>query len=62
MAVERISPAEVRKGLESGNLLLVCAYEDESRFKQIQLEGAISFGEFQKSLPALNKDQEIVFY
>ena len=62
MSIQRISPEEVRKGLESGSILLVCAYEDESRFKQIQLEGAISLGEFQTRLPALNKDQEIVFY
>ena len=41
MSVERISPQEVHKRLESGNILLVCAYEDESRFKQIQLGGAI---------------------
>ena len=62
MNVGRISPEEVRKGLETGRILLVCAYEDDSRFKQIQLEGAISFGEFQTRLPALSKDQEIVFY
>ncbi len=62
MSVERISPEEVRQGLESGRLLLVCAYEDESRFRQMQLEGAISFSHFQTRLPALPKDQEIVFY
>ena len=62
MSVERISPEEVRQGLESGRLLLVCAYEDESRFSQMQLEGAISFREFQTKLPTLGKDQEIVFY
>jgi hypothetical protein len=60
--VERISPEEVHRGLESGKLLLVCAYEDESRFRRIQLEGAISFQEFQSRLPNLAKDQEIVFY
>ena len=60
--MERVSPREVRQGLESGRLLLVCAYEDESRFRQMQLEGAISFSEFQSKLPALPKDQEIVFY
>ena len=37
--IERISPREVRQGLESGRLLLVCAYEDESRFRQMQLAG-----------------------
>ena len=60
--IERISPQEARQGLESGRLLLVCAYEDESRFRRIQLEGAISFQEFQSRLPNLAKDQEIVFY
>ena len=62
MSVERISPEGVRRGLESGRLLLVCAYEDESRFRRIQLEGAISFQEFQSRLPNLAKGQEIVFY
>ena len=62
MRIERISPQEVRQGLKSGRLLLVCAYEDESRFRRIQLEGAISFQEFQSRLPHLAKDQEIVFY
>jgi hypothetical protein len=62
VGVERISPEKVRQGLETGRLLLVCAYEDESRFRQMQLEGGISFSEFQSKLPALSKDQEIVFY
>jgi len=62
LSIERISPQEVRQGLKSGRLLLVCAYEDESRFRRIQLEGAISFQEFQSRLPHLAKDQEIVFY
>ncbi|MCX5919503.1 MAG: ArsR family transcriptional regulator [Deltaproteobacteria bacterium] len=60
--IERISPREVRQGLESGRLLLVCAYEDEARFRRMQLEGAISFSEFQSKLPSLSKDQQIVFY
>jgi hypothetical protein len=62
VSVERISPGDVRQGLETGKLLLVCAYEDESRFRQMQLEGGISFSDFQSKLPALSKDQEIVFY
>ena len=62
MSIERISPEEVRRGLESGRLLLVCAYEDESRFRQMQLEGAIPLSEFQSRLHSLSKDQQIVFY
>jgi hypothetical protein len=59
---KRITPEEVREKLKSGNVLLVCAYEDEAKFRRMQLEGAISFNEFKSKLPSLSKDQEIVFY
>jgi hypothetical protein len=62
MEPERISPKEVYQKLKSGTVLLVCAYEDEARFKNMQLEGAISLSEFKSKLPALAKDQEVVFY
>ena len=60
--VSRISPAEVREKLKSGEVILVCAYPDEERFKSLHLEGAISFREFESRLHSLPKDQEIVFY
>ena len=59
---ERVSPGEVHQKLKKGIILLVCAYEDEAKFKMMQLEGAISFNEFKSRLPSLPKDQEIVFY
>jgi len=59
---QRVTPEEVHETLKSGKILLVCAYEDESKFKQMQLEGAISLKEFKSKLPSLSKDQEIVFY
>ena len=59
---ERITPEEAYQKLKAGKTLLVCAYEDEERFKKLQLEGAISFNAFKSKLPALSKDQEIVFY
>lgn len=59
---ERITAEEVQEKLKAGTILLVCAYEDEAKFKKMQLEGAISFNEFKKKLPSLAKDQEIVFY
>ena len=59
---KRISSEEVYQKLKGGKMLLVCAYEDEAKFKKMQLEGAISFNEFKKKLPSLAKDQEIVFY
>ena len=59
---ERITAEEVYNKLKSGKALLVCAYEDEERFKKLQLEGAISLNEFKSKLPSLEGDQEIVFY
>jgi hypothetical protein len=59
---ERIGPEEVHKKLEAGTIILVCAYEDDEKFKTFHLEGAISFTEFKSRLPSLTKDQEIAFY
>jgi hypothetical protein len=59
---KRITPEEVYEKLKSGKALLVCAYEDEAKFKKMNLQGAISFNAFKSKLPSLGKDQEIVFY
>ena len=59
---KRITPEEVHGKVKSGKTLLVCAYEDEAKFKKMQLEGAISLSEFISRLPGLANDQEIVFY
>ena len=58
----RVTAEEVYDKLKSGKELLVCAYEDEEKFRKLQLEGAISFNTFKSKLPSLSKDQEIVFY
>lgn len=58
----RISPAEVMQKMETGEALLVCAYENDEKFQRYQLDGAISYGEFQNMLGSLDKSQEIVFY
>jgi hypothetical protein len=62
MEPKRITPEEVHGQVKSGKTLLVCAYEDEAKFKKMQLEGAISLGGFVSRLPELANDQEIVFY
>ena len=59
---KRVSAEEVHEKLKASNALLVCAYEDESKFKKMRLQGAISFNEFKSKIPSLSKDQEIVFY
>jgi len=58
----RISPEETRKRVLSGAVLLVCAYEDDEKFKRNHLEGATSFTEFKMRSGSLAKGQEIIFY
>jgi len=63
MDVHRISVREVhRKMLHRSGLLLVCAYDTEERFREMELDGAVSWPAFQTRLPSLPKEQEIVFY
>ncbi len=60
--VLRVTPQEAREALASGRAILVCAYDDEQKYRAMRLEGAISFRELLTRLPSLPKDQEIVFY
>jgi hypothetical protein len=38
----RIPPEEVKQKVLSGSALLVCAYDNDEKFKKMHLEGAIS--------------------
>ncbi|TNF55729.1 ArsR family transcriptional regulator [bacterium] len=58
----RVSSEETRQKVVSGSALLVCAYDNEEKFKKVQLEGAISLNEFRDRLPTLHKNHEIIFY
>jgi rhodanese-related sulfurtransferase len=61
--VERISPEEAHEHLESGRgTLLVCAYDDQDKFEQNHLEGALSLDEFESQADSLPGDREIIFY
>ncbi len=59
---DRVEPEEVRRKVMTGEALLVCAYDSDLRFRNARLSGAISLSEFISRLPALRKEQEIVFY
>jgi hypothetical protein len=52
----------VRKKVLSNDAILVCAYEEEEKFKKMHLEGAISLKEFKTRISSLSKEQEIIFY
>jgi rhodanese-related sulfurtransferase len=58
----RIPPEEAKQRITSGSALLVCAYDDEQKFKKNHLQGAISLTEFRSKIASLFKDQEIIFY
>jgi hypothetical protein len=58
----RISPEEAKRKVTIGSALLVCAYEDDEKCRRLHLEGAMFLTEFRSKLPALPKDQEIIFY
>ena len=62
MPAARITPQDAYEKVKTGQAILVCGYEGEDRFKALHLEMAISFDEFQKMLPALPRDREIIFY
>ncbi len=59
---KRISAEEAHKKVASGEALLVCAYDDEEKFRKIHLQNAISLQEFKTRIPALPREQEVIFY
>lgn len=63
MDIPRINAKDVHRRMSDGStLLLVCAYDTEDRFREMELEGAISWPALTAMLPSIPKDQEIVFY
>lgn len=58
----KIKPEDVYPRVKSGEAVLVCAYNDDERYKKMQLEGSIPLEEFYATLPKYAKDREIVFY
>jgi hypothetical protein len=63
MDVRRVSVREAHRRMShEPGLLLVCAYDTEERFREMELEGALSWPAFQARLSSLPKEQEIVLY
>lgn len=58
--IERISPEQAHG--KAKQALLVCAYEDEAKYRMFNLEGSISLAAFQSRMASLPKTQEIIFY
>ena len=60
--IQRISVQDARRDITSGRALLVCAYEQEEKCRQVDLEGSLSLTQFQERAPSLPKDQEVIFF
>ncbi len=60
-SIERISPESAMEKLDSGEAVLVCAYDDQTCSK-VMIPGAISKDELARKRSSLSKDQEIIFY
>jgi hypothetical protein len=58
----RVSADEIHDEVVSGTALLVCAYDDDGKFKNNNLEGAIPLSEFKVRVLDLDKDTKIIFY
>lgn len=57
-----IDAQETRRKVESGEALLVCAYDDENKCRQMHLEGAIHMQELEDKLSEIPRDKELIFY
>lgn len=60
--VRRMKPQDVRRKVQAGEALFVCAYDNEEMCGRMRLEGAMTLGELNSRLPGLAREQEIVFY
>lgn len=60
--IERISAVDIRPRVQSGEVLLVCAYDSDEKFQRNHLEGAISLSDFKGQVADLARDTELVFY
>lgn len=60
--IERVSPERVREKVQSGNALLICAYDDDGKYGKMRLQGSIALREFKSGISEIPKDREIIFY
>ena len=58
----RITADVVYREVTAGKALLVCAYDDDEKFRNVHLEGAVSLADFRAKVPELDKGQAIFFY
>jgi hypothetical protein len=60
--IERISVEQAHEEVNANEALLVCAYDDDAKWRMVNLEGSMSLTSFQDRVASLPKTQEIIFY
>ena len=60
--VERISAEDARRKVQSGQALLVCAYDDDAKCATMRLEGATTLNDLRRTLPSLPRGREVILY
>ena len=60
--VERVSVDTARREVEAGRALLVCAYDDESKCRQLRLQNAIALHDLQRRVDSVPRNQTLIFY
>ena len=60
--IARVSPQEAREKVQSGNALLVCAYDNDDKYRQMHLDGSIALSKFKSGIADIEKGREIIFY
>lgn len=60
--VEIVTPEDIYEKVQTGEILLVCAYPDDNQFAKNNLKGAISFKKFESQIKDAGQSKLIVFY
>ena len=62
MDIERIDARQAREHVTHGDALLVCAYDNQEKFLDNHLGGALSLEDLQTFEDDLPRSREIIFY
>jgi rhodanese-related sulfurtransferase len=60
--IPRISAEETWRKSSEGEAMLVCAYDDDEKFRMVHLDGATSLAEFRKKSDELDTEKNLIFY
>ena len=60
--VERVLAEDARRDVEAGRALLVCAYDDANKCRQLRLQNAIALHDLQRRADSVPRNQALIFY